>query len=59
MDKINSYTLWTFRILIVWLEVRVLLGSQPEPLNDVERFLSSIQFDARENAQDLIEKGGI
>ena len=38
--------------------VRVLPGSQLEPLNDIGRFLSMLRFDSREKAQDLMEKGG-
>ena len=36
----------------------VLLGSQLESLNDVERLFSCTQFDSREKAQALKEKGG-
>jgi len=43
-------------LLIVWLKVRVLSGSQApnEPLNmSVERFLSMIRFDSKEKLKDL------
>jgi len=33
-------------------------GSHEKPITDVDRFLSSIQFDSREKVQDLMEKGG-
>jgi len=36
-----------------WSQVRVLLGSHLEPLDDVERFLSLIQFDSREKLKDF------
>ena len=46
------------QLLINWLKVRVLPGSQLEPITDVDRFLLSIRFDSREKLQDLMEKGG-
>ncbi len=40
-------------VSIFCFRVRVLHGSQLEPLNDVERFLSMIRFDSREKLKDL------
>jgi hypothetical protein len=37
--------------------VRVLPGSQLEPLNNIGRFLSMLRFDSREKVRDLMEKG--
>jgi hypothetical protein len=45
-------------LLINWLEVRVLSGSQLEPVNDIERFLGALRFDSREKVQDMMKQVG-
>lgn len=46
------------RLLIARLQVRFLSGSQLEPPDYVGRFLSKLQFDAREKVQELMDKLG-